>query len=276
VEDGRIATETGMSYSILALDESTRYMTLPVLKKIEELFKAGAVIAGPKPVDTPSLNDDAAEFHDLADRLWGEGKGVKEAGKGKIYAGYTLEEVLNDLGIKPDLKYSGGTPGTKMRFVHRSLGTQDIYWINTSDKENSQAKASLRISGKEPEVWNPVDGSISPVSYSTDSGRTVVTLNMDPQDAVFVVFRKPSRGNSLVVPEVRESELAKISGEWEVRFQPDRGAPEKAVFNELSPWNENGNPGIKYFSGTAEYMKTINVPEEWTSGGSELWLDLGE
>ena len=276
VEDGQIVTETGMSYRILALDESARYMTLPVLKKIEELVRAGAVVVGPKPLNTSSLNDDEAEFLKLADLLWGEGKGIKETGKGKIYAGSSLEEALSDLGIKPDFKYSASSPGTKMRFVHRSLGNRDIYWVNTSDGESSQAKVSLRISGKEPEVWNPIDGSISPVSYTTDKGRTEVTLNMNPQDALFVVFRKPANKNSVVVPETVESERTTITGEWEVRFQPGRGAPEKAAFNELTPWNENENPGIKYFSGTAEYIKTINIPEEWMSDNSKLWLDLGE
>jgi hypothetical protein len=115
-----------MSYKILALDESTRHMTLPVLKKIEELVHAGAVIAGPKPINI-SLNDDEAEWQNLADRLCVEGKGIKEAGRGKIYVGYSLQEVLYGLGIDPDFKYSGRTLETKMRFVHRSLGDQDIY-----------------------------------------------------------------------------------------------------------------------------------------------------
>ncbi|MBN2321372.1 MAG: discoidin domain-containing protein [Acidobacteria bacterium] len=276
VKEGHIVTETGMSYKILVLDESTRTMTLPVLAKIEELVHAGAVVAGPKPVNTPSLNDDEAEFSSLADRLWTDGRGIKEIGKGKIYAGFALEEALNDLGVEPDFKYSGINPKTKMRFVHRSLGDLDIYWINTSDSEHSQAKASFRISGKEPEVWNPVDGSISPVSYAMNNGRTEVTLNMDPDDALFVVFRRNANKKSAVIPEVAESERATITGEWEVHFQPDRGAPEKAVFSELSPWNENKIPGIKYFSGTAEYTNAINIPEEWISENSNLWLDLGE
>jgi hypothetical protein len=276
VKDSRITTETGMSYKVLALDESTRAMTLPVLKKIEALVKAGAVIAGPKPLNTPSLNDDEAEFSNLSGRLWTKGRGIKATGKGKIYSGFSLEEVLDDLGIEPEFEYSAKSPETKMRFVHRTLGDRDIYWINTSDKENSRVKVSFRISGKEPEAWNPMDGSISPVSYAIKNNRTEVTLNMDPEDAVFVVFGRQTDKKSNVIPEAAESELTRIAGEWEVRFQPGRGAPEKSAFNELSPWNENKNPGIKYFSGTAEYVKTVSIPESWISGHSKLWLDLGE
>ena len=163
-----------------------------------------------------------------------------------------------------------------MRFVHRSLGDRDIYWVNTSDKEASHVKVSFRISGKEPEIWNPVDGSISPVSYTIKDRLTEVTLNLDPEDALFVVFRKPADKNSVSVPEIAESELATVTGEWEVHFQPDRGAPEKAAFSDLTPWNENETPGIKYFSGTAEYIKILDIPEYWISENPKLWLDLGE
>ena len=34
--------------------------------------------------------------------------------------------------------------------------------------------------------------------------------------------------------------------------------------------------GIKYFSGTAAYMKTINIPAEDITQGAHLWLDLGD
>jgi len=275
VKDGRIVTESGMNYRILALDESTAYMTLPVLKKLEDLVRAGAVIVGPEPVNTPSLNDDDTEFRKIAERLWKDGKAINETGKGKVYTDYSLENALNDLNIEPDFSYSENKPGTKMRFVHRALGDRNIYWINTSDKEASNAKVSFRISGKEPEVWDPVDGSISPVSYNTNNRLTEVTLNLDPEDALFIVFRKPADKDSVTLPEVVESELAAIDGEWEIYFQPDRGAPDKVTLNQLAPWNENENPGIKYFSGTAEYRKILDIPEDWISEKSELWLDLG-
>jgi beta-galactosidase/beta-glucuronidase len=61
-----------------------------------------------------------------------------------------------------------------------------------------------------------------------------------------------------------------------VKFQAGRGAPEQAVFNELTRWDENDDPGIRYFSGTASYSRTVNVPGEWLLDNQELWLDLGE
>jgi hypothetical protein len=60
-----------------------------------------------------------------------------------------------------------------------------------------------------------------------------------------------------------------------VSFQEKRGAPSEAAFDTLTPWNENSNDGIKYFSGTGTYSKFINAPQEWFSKGDEIWIDLG-
>ncbi len=33
---------------------------------------------------------------------------------------------------------------------------------------------------------------------------------------------------------------------------------------------------MKYFSGAANYTRTVNAPSEWFKSGARLWLDLGE
>ena len=72
--NGRITTPSGMSYRVLALDPRSRHMSLPVLRKIRDLVSAGAVVVGAKPTDDPSLSDDQAEFHTIADQVWGSGR----------------------------------------------------------------------------------------------------------------------------------------------------------------------------------------------------------
>jgi hypothetical protein len=66
-----------------------------------------------------------------------------------------------------------------------------------------------------------------------------------------------------------------VSGPWEVRFQPGRGAPEHATFEQLSDWSKNDEPGIKYFSGTATYEKTLTLPGDLAAEGLRQYLDLG-
>ena len=276
VRNSNLITESGMSYRLLALDESARYMTLPVLRKLEELAHAGAMVVGQKPVNTPSLNDDELEFSEIADRMWPDEHGVTEIGSGKVYGGYDIGEVLEELQIPPDFEYSDRDTGGRMKFVHRSLGNGDIYWVNTESRESATRQVSFLVSGREPEIWDPVTGGIVPASYTMENGRTEVTLPMDPEDALFVVFRNKTSKKANHLPEVVEQPVETVSGPWEVKFQAGRGAPEQAVFNELTRWDENDDPGIRYFSGTASYSRTVNVPGEWLLDNQELWLDLGE
>jgi hypothetical protein len=73
-----------------------------------------------------------------------------------------------------------------------------------------------------------------------------------------------------------ETRLAAVEGPWEVRFQPDRGAPDQITLDKLGSWHESGDAGVKYFSGTAAYSKTLQAPAAWFQPGAQLWLDLGD
>ena len=82
-----------MSYRVLGLDPYSQHMSLPVLRAIHKLVEDGAVVAGPKPTDDPSLADDQAEFQQLNDELFGDGTGVHKVGKGTVYAGQNLRRL---------------------------------------------------------------------------------------------------------------------------------------------------------------------------------------
>lgn len=275
VENGKITTPAGTTYRLIALDANARYMTLPVLKKLDQMVNAGAVVAGAKPVATPSLSDDMSEFKTIADRLWAVEKGENIIGKGKVLAGMTAGEALEAMNIIPDFTYSKPQADTKLMFVHRQAGTADFYWVNNRKAAVQDLEAEFRVTGKEAEIWHPETGTMEKASYEISEGSTKVQLHLEAEDAVFVVFRKKARKTSHVVPAPAETRLAALEGPWTVKFQEKRGAPETATFESLTPWNENAENGIKYFSGTGTYMKTLNAPAEWFSEGSELWLDLG-
>ena len=87
VTDGRITTKSGMNYRVLALDKYSAHMSLPVLRRIRDLVKDGAVVVGGKPVNTPSLADDDKEFHSIADELLGQRNGRTQCGQGKSVCG---------------------------------------------------------------------------------------------------------------------------------------------------------------------------------------------
>jgi hypothetical protein len=59
-----------------------------------------------------------------------------------------------------------------------------------------------------------------------------------------------------------------------VSFEPGRGAPESAVFEQLTAWNEHPEEGIKFFSGKATYRKTFDLSSD--EAKRPVRLQLGE
>ena len=275
VADGKIVTPSGMSYSLLALDANARYMSLPVLKKLSEMVNAGAIVVGDKPLGTPSLTDDETEFQKLADQLWSTAKGETVVGNGKVYSGQTIQEVLDILKVAPDFSYTKPNEKTNVLFVHRRIGNIEVYWVNNRNTNVEETEATFRVEGKSAEIWHPETGKIEQASYSIADGLTTVPLHLESSDAVFVVFRNKTSKTSLIVPALKETQLVAITGTWNIAFQTGRGAPAQIILPELASWSENGDPGVKYFSGTATYTKTIQSSADWFKEGSQVWLDLG-
>jgi len=276
VADGRITTKSGMDYKLLALDPYSRHMSLPVLRAIYKLVELGAVVAGEKPADTPSLADNAAEFKRLNDELFGNGNGVHSVGKGKVYAGQNAEAALHALGIAPDFDHTTPESDTRILFVHRRLPQADIYFLDNRSGRDETVDASFRLTGKTPELWYAETGKSQPVSYRIAGGRTTVPLHFEPRGTVFVVFQKPAKSPSQTLPRITETTLATVDGPWTVTFQPGRGAPPSATLHKLIAWNDSPDEGVKYFSGAGTYAKTIQASPDWFKPGAALWIDLGD
>ncbi len=276
VAGGRITTPGGMSYRVLGLDPNSRHMSLPVLRAIHKLVEDGAVVAGPKPVDDPSLADDQAEFARLNNELFGDGSGVHKVGKGAVYAGAKLLDVMDTSHVQPDFDYTRPESDARLLFVHRRLADGDLYFVDNRTERNERVDATFRVTGKAPELWHAETGRTEPVSYTIANGRTTVPLRLEPWGTVFVVFRKTTAKTSLTLPEVTETQLATVDGSWKVSFQPNRGAPPPINLDNLSSWSENQDLGVKYFSGTGTYTRTVDVPAAWFKNGAHIWLDLGD
>ncbi|MGA8668967.1 MAG: glycosyl hydrolase, partial [Terracidiphilus sp.] len=274
--NGRITTKSGMSYRVLGLDPYSEHMSLPVLRAIHKLVEAGAVVAGPKPTDDPSMADDQAEFRKLNDELFGDGSGIRKVGKGTVYAGQDLGQVFNTLHVEPDFDYTKPESDARLEFLHRKLPGSDVYFVDNRSDRDEVTDASFRVTGKAPELWYAETGTTKPVSFKIADGRTTVPLHLEPWGTVFVVFRKSTTETSRELPKLTESKVADVGGPWKVSFQSGRGAPESTTLNELVSWSDSAGPGIKYFSGEGTYTNTIQAPSDWFRKRSHLWIDLGD
>jgi hypothetical protein len=290
VKDNRIVFPGGASYRLLALPYFET-MTPALLKKITELVNEGATIVGLPPKKSPSLSDYPecdVEVQTLAQKLWGDANppatlAVRPFGKGRIVWGEELKtkadrlyphydvtaKILSD-SVPPDFGSSG-----KIRYMHRTGKDVDIYFVSNRTDKPVNAACKFRITGKQPELWNPVTGEISALpEYAVEKELTAIPLKFDIYEGYFIVFRNAARKPSRTTNFTETAHLATLDAPWTVSFDPEWGGPESVVFDRLHDWTTDADPGIKYYSGTAFYRQSFDMPEYKKDG--KLYLDLGK
>ncbi len=67
-----------------------------------------------------------------------------------------------------------------------------------------------------------------------------------------------------------------IEGSWDISFPPGWDAPSEYKMEKLTSLSNCPDPGVKYFSGTATYRKTVNIPDGLFAPDQRIYLNLGE
>ena len=307
VRDGRIVLPSGMEYHILALP-SLKTMSLAALKKVKELVNAGALIVGPKPQHTMTLQGYPAcdrEFKQIADGLWDDEW---------VVADKPVKQKLAELNVLPDFETVGvpalagsdafivppsagwitppatspwhpaGTTTVPLDYIHRRDGRTEIYFISNPKAEPVSDRAVFRVRGLQPELWDPMTGSRrDAAAFSQDGRRTTVPLELGPYGSIFVVFRRPAKGSREGHNYPRFVEAGEVHGPWTVSFDPQWGGPKSVPFDKLASWTSRGEEGIRYYSGTATYRATFDCPPGVATGSGpavpaaqRLAIDLGQ
>jgi (4-O-methyl)-D-glucuronate---lignin esterase len=268
VQDGRLVTPSGMRYRVLYIPGYVTRLTLPVIRKIRDLVAAGAILVGNKPSGGLGVDSPDAAVLAVAYEIWGEKSG-------HVYANADLGAALAAERIAPDVAVRGAGPDDKFMSLHRRLADDDVYFISNRQNADERVAITFRVNDKAPEIWHAEDGRIEAASYELTDEGVRVPLHLDPNDALFVIFRRKANQPSWSAPQAVNPVLMPVVGPWAVRFQNGRGAPASASFDRLIDWTTSSDPGVKYFSGEAVYTKSITIPKQWIHPGRRITLDLG-
>ncbi|TDB67428.1 glycosyl hydrolase [Arundinibacter roseus] len=312
VENGMLTLPYGARFKVLALDEIVGN-DLAVLKKLEALSKAGAIITGKKPAAT------WGESQQIVERLWSDGGefSVKKVGNGKVFTTSPLQ-ILQEMSLQPDFDYPDkgsqrldymGKNQPALDFIHHKKGNLDFYFVRNTTAQALSRLCSFRQKDKFPQLWNAMTGEILPIPvFNQTTSQVEIPLSFDPFGSYFVVFSGQisapaytSVSDSSAHPprleytakgiqfwekgtiELKENSGSKkinnsiqehtLSGPWDVQFSKGWGAPEYVTFSELISWSESTNKGISYYSGTGIYTKTFTFE---TDHSGQVYLDLGK
>ncbi len=280
VVNGKLVLPDGMTYSVLVLPK-LETMRPEFLQKVKELVAQGANVLGPAPSRSPSLEaypQADVEVVKLAKELWGNVDGVnvksRVYGKGNIMSGMDMQSVFDKLNILPDFKTAKNDP---VLYIHRKSEEADIYFVSNQSEDSINVNPIFNITGKTPEIWDPVTGSVGMLpQYTVTNKGTAIPLKLAPLQSAFIIFKKgvstkPVNGENFPEPKM----ITSIVTPWSVTFdQKMRGPVKPVIFNKLADWTKNTNDSIKYYSGTAIYQNTFNMDVKII--GEHVYLNLSD
>jgi hypothetical protein len=275
VKNGLLTLPHGTQYRILVLP-ALETMRPELLHKIKQLIEDGAVVMGPSPKRSPSLEnypDADKQVQELAASLWSNIKpGEKQAkiGKGLLIDGMDMQEAFNTINCAPDCKVDTERSRSVL-FGHRNKGNTDIYFLTNQSENDITIEPEFRVKGKQPEMWNPVSGKIRklPAFTQTATG-TVVPLQLAPNESAFIVFRKKAGASNSGNVELNYPPLhtvVELSNPWTVTFDKEK----TITLNQLQDLSTLEDFNIKHYSGTVLYENTFHLDEN--SNGA-LYLAL--
>lgn len=285
IENNRVVLPSGMQYRVLVLPDH-RVLSLAAIKKIGRLVRDGATVLGMKPLRMVSLeggSEATAMFKKLANGLWGDAdepahpKGTRNIGKGRVSWGMSAREFLLADGVQSDVAFGDPSSASSLNWIHYRIDDADVYFVCESDGKEVNIDAIFRSSGRAPELWDAVDGTVrDAASFQQVNGGTLIPLEFDPYDSVFVVFREPgpaSRNDGSNFPQWQSAQ--NIDGPWIVSFDDQWGGPSEPVrFDSLTDWIDHDDERIKYYSGKAVYRTSFEFRSQ--SVNKPLALELGQ
>ena len=266
--NGHIAVKGAGNYRVIMLRDSQR-MLLSTAKKLQQLVKNGAVILGRKPLDSPSLMDDAedlVQLHTIASSLWGDSpSGMKQVGKGRVYWGQPLDNVLKQERIQPDVSVP---KGANIHWLHRQDQALDLYFVTNQHAHAIDVNVSFRVAGGQVSFWDPNTGTVrpAPLVSTTQANRTNVVVSLPAFTSQFVVFDAHAKQAPPVYTALYHNKhpLLKAESGW-VKHHTQNAAPSFQFTGTQveggqgqTPWffSEPGDYQLKTASGQFKSIQT--------------------
>ena len=219
VEDGRVVLPGGASYRVFVVPESR-----------------------PMNPETPISEEVKAKIEEL-----------KKGGVVVLEKPYMTEDFAA-YGLERDVVVPND-----IAWAHRQSKAEgvDIYFLANQRDEQRTLTASMRVAGRQPELWNPTTGAIADAtSWREVAGRTEVDLSLEAGESIFVVFR---RAGEQQTAQAERSELKPLdlTSDWWLTFNLDDEGVRTERAKELFDWTTSPEWRLKYFSGTVTYRTTF-------------------
>ena len=269
VVNGKVSFGAGIAYGAILFPGTTKMtpnnaVSLAVAEKILALIKDGAtVFVGEKPINSLGMLSDTEnqKWYQVIDAIW----------SGNVIKLPYLKPDFSEIGIQQDVLFpnlKNNESGT-VAWTHRKTAESDIYFLSNQKEEKRQLEISFRISGKTPELYNPITNkTIALTNWKVEKDRTIISIELEPNASCFILFKGDTDENvSNGKQNWSEYETVQtLNEDWTLQFDTAFHGPSKPMqINKLFDWSTSENDSIKYYSGTATYTKTFIWNEDVSS-----------
>jgi hypothetical protein len=262
--DSAAIDKVGIKYPVLVMPATER-LPLATYKKISDFAaKGGKVIAvGSLPSRAPGVTEgprDSAEVKRISQMMFMVGSD-RAAEHSRLIASPADLGAAIGAALMPDVAIAPATP--EVGFIHRKLPNAEVYFIANTGNTPHAFDATFREAHGGAEWWDPFTGKIT----GAGSGPTL-HFDLAPYESRVVVFHE---GAALPPQRQAATPFAPIdlSHDWRVTFDKS-GTGE--TMQTLHSWTDY--EAQKYFSGSATYTRTVEIPETVAKSGRVI-LDFG-
>jgi len=258
--DSAAIDRVGINYPVLILPGVER-IPLATYRRIQDYARKGGTVIAVRslPIRASGLIEaqrDTDAVKQISQQLFSSG--AKNARR--IESSAELARAIAST-LKPDVAISPATP--EVGFIHRKLPDADIYFLANTGNVPRALDATFRIDRTGVESWDPMSGRITGLGSAR-----ALRLNLAPYESRVLVFTNhpapatPPPGIQFVPID--------LSGGWQVTFDKT-GARESMP--SLESWTTMEDQ--KYYSGTATYTRTVDIPEK-VAKSARVLLDFGQ
>jgi len=260
------------SYRVL-LFYNTESVPPAVLERAREFARAGGrvVAVGRLPGAGVGLVNMASQRHEIArlvEEIWQKGPGIFLNSLGDLQSWLDRE-------LAPDFRVRGGDG--EISFIHRRAAGRDIYFLANSSARQITTELTLRVSGKNVERWEPMNGSVHVMDeYRPQGPVTVIPITVGPWESTVLVFAGSGSKRADAVQAktqrlARQPAVYPVEGVWEVSF----GEPLNQTFRwqGLRDWLNLAE--TKDFSGMATYRIALTLASDFDRSRPTL-IELGD
>ncbi len=316
VKERKLVLSGKAEFSLLVLKNEEEINPLVLTRLKELAGQGAIIIGAKPLRAAPAGNmpDNESRYEAMIDDLWSDAHGDARTAvrsEGRIFSGVEPQQILEELGIPPDIACMD-TKSVLPDYIHYRKGNIDFYFIRNTTSHWITGKYGFRLKAGIPEIWDPVTGSTAPVRIFDQGEKYIkIPITMAPYGSYFAVFSdgvplshytdvsdennmtpyleynkrgilflkegtirlEKESGPSVAVLSGRSQT---IDGEWKLLFTKGWGAPDSTVLHGLSSWTENPDPGIRYYSGTATYVKSFMFAQNMKASDTDrVLIDLG-